>query len=818
MSMFRTCTLLALSLAVSTPFANAQNNPAKAAAPKAAASQGSVTLAEKGVARSVIVVPKNWMEEVVLPDGLPARAVGIMKSRQTLFRDSVADLALYLGKMSGAKLEVVTALPANDKRLPIYIGAAAQSVFGPVGITRSGLYGFRVVVDRKRGVGLYGESEAGSSYAIYELLHNMGCRWFMPTDLGEVVPNLPTLSAPVMDAKLAPATSVRHPYSGGADFARRNRLGPWPGVGPVVWLAEGDGSMDRYFTPDDLKAHPEWTYKHQIRITHPGVADHIAKKIIAELDKAYEPMKKVGLRPGYSLVPPDGQVLTEDPEERKHDPEPRVWEGAAGRWSVTDRLMVMHNRIANEVRAKYPDVMFGDQAYVNKSLPPAKEPVPKDFRIVICPIDFNRYHPMDYPNHINEYWLRDLVEGWNKKGAKINAYWYAINLAEISAPCPFIAKWSADLKILLDNNVEEWGPEYMNGWESMMPAYYMSIRMMFHKDEKPDEILNDLWTKFYGPAAKPMAAYWMGIDKAYIDAREWSGSPYGYLKIFTPEVMKAARQNLDESLKVVKTPLEYRRVKLIDESFELFELYMKMRNDWAKGNVAPMADDYQTWRWGVRNMQRQYKVPMSGGRYTENAYTGDGYIQGRHGNPSWSDVMYSVGYKDGSRMEKEYTRVGTPMLDWKWQHNPKPEAESLPWTAVDFDDKEWKTTNVVRDTWSSLGHHYSLTDEASGRSGRMAYRASQTLPAITAGKKVYLWLGSTDGSSKLFVNGTQVKYVNAKGETVDAFTGYSAAGKFDITAAVKAGKNQFTLLCERTSLNELGTGGLLGPVIVYRDK
>jgi len=30
------------------------------------------------------------------------------------------------------------------------------------------------------GVGLWGESDLSSSYAIYTLLHNLGCRWFMP--------------------------------------------------------------------------------------------------------------------------------------------------------------------------------------------------------------------------------------------------------------------------------------------------------------------------------------------------------------------------------------------------------------------------------------------------------------------------------------------------------------------------------------------------------------------------------------------------------------------------------------------------------------
>jgi len=35
---------------------------------------------------------------------------------------------------------------------------------------------------------------------------------------------------------------------------------------------------------------------------------------------------------------------------------------------------------------------------------------------------------------------------------------------------------------------------------------------------------------------------------------------------------------------------------------------------------------------------------------------------------------------------------------------------------------------------------------------------------------------------------------------------------------VQAGDNQFSILCERTNLNELGTGGLMEPVVIYREK
>jgi beta-galactosidase/beta-glucuronidase len=135
----------------------------------------------------------------------------------------------------------------------------------------------------------------------------------------------------------------------------------------------------------------------------------------------------------------------------------------------------------------------------------------------------------------------------------------------------------------------------------------------------------------------------------------------------------------------------------------------------------------------------------------------------------------------------------------------------------------------VRETWSTIGHHNTITDVPSGRSGRMAYRAAQRLDAVPAGKRVYLWIGATDGSAKLFVNGKHVPFTvpeNAgpyfrgtkAGDVIDAFRGYCRPGMFDITSVLKAGENQFTILAERTWLNEIGTGGLMGPVVLFREK
>ncbi len=762
-----------------------------AAIATATLADGEVRLADQGEAKCVIVVPAGTMPT----NALPARAYGLDQAgRRRLLVDSVRDLAFYLGKMSGATIEITEGLPAGDKRIPIYIGAEGQKAFGKVGASKAGLYGFRVVVEdrvlRRPRIGLYGESEFGTSYAIYELLHRLGCRWYMPGEIGECIPKLPELAVAKMNETMAPATEYRGMWHGGADWLRRNRMNG-------TYLENKQGLLESYISKEQLEANPEWRMvtggkpSRMFRFTRQDVAEAIADTIIKQLDVQY--------KSSVSLVPGDYVLATDDPEDMKYDPVPRVWEPAAGRWSVTDRLILLVNRIAERVTKKYPDVLFGVLAYVNYSMPPVKQDVHPNVVPVLAPIDFNRHHPMTWPDHPNQTWLLDMVEGWSKKSSRIAAYWYGMNLAELSAPNPFITKWGTDIPILLKNKLAYWMPETMGGWESMLPGYYLAVRMTFHADEKPDAILEDLWTRFYGSAAEPMARYWHIMDRAWIDAGEYAGCFFGYLRIFTPEVLDKSRAAINEALTLagVPTSLEYRRVKLIEESLMLFEQFMKMRRDWAAGRLDGLGSNFDAWRSGISAMTARYGL-------------GD-VIQGRFGSLIYPDAFLAGAYRDATRIAQEHLPLSAPLVRWQYRHDAEKKAEPLGWTKPEFDDTEWKTTHVVMDTWSSLGHHNTM--------GRMAYRATAHLEPVPAGKKAFVWIGSTDGSAKLFVNGQHVKYVTPdKGEAKDTFNGYCQPAQFDVTSVVKPGANQITILCERNWLNELGTGGLMGPVMAVREK
>ena len=147
--------------------------------------------------------------------------------------------------------------------------------------------------------------------------------------------------------------------------------------------------------------------------------------------------------------------------------------------------------------------------------------------------------------------------------------------------------------------------------------------------------------------------------------------------------------------------------------------------------------------------------------------------------------------------------------DYKADGDKSGEAQG--WAAAGFDDSSWKTTDVCADTWSTLGYHAWFKS--------MWYRSTVKLPAIPKGKNAHLMLTSTDGSAKVFINGQHIAYPDMKKGALAEFDGYCQPASFDITTAIKPGaENQISILCTRTFFNELGTGGLLGPVVVYREK
>ena len=762
--------------------------------PSAAAE--SVTLIKDGKSKTAIYVAPELMATRDLGrDATPAeRQHELLRVR---VRESVKDLALYLGKMTGATVPIHARRPdRREKAIPILIGACAAETFGPFTMETEFKQGYRLVVSRK-GVGVQGETLEGVSYAVYEILDRLGCRWVLPGELGEVIPSLKKVGLPVMDLKASAATGSRRVWYADDAFRRRTRMGGFK-------FTAGH-ALEGYITKEQLEAHPDWNAEiggkralqkcdvgYRLCWANPEVSAAVADTITARLDKNYAPC--------VSISPGDGVNFCECAKCKALDT--GDWDPSMACTSITDRFIHFANRIAKGVVKKHPSVKLGFLAYVQFTRPPLREKLHPILIPQLAPITYCRAHTLDDPACPSRQQLKPILDGWGKVSKNIAMYEYYFHLAEVAAPFPAIKRNVVELPVQYANNVTMWTPETMPNYESFTPGMYLGIRMSWHTKANPQDILDEFYTRFYGAASRQMNDYWQFIDDCWTTVPEHAGCGFGYTRRFTPERMTEARKLMNAALRACKTAMEYRRAKLADDSLRQFELFMKLRRNLFGGKFAKLESDAGIWTGTHQSLAEQYKENHAFTR----TYWAANTVSVRYFN-----IFYGRTYADASRIARDYKLLTPTINTWKYVIDRKKEGGAAGWQQPDFDDVKWKTTDVSVDTWAAL----DLMDYY----GPVWYRTKVKAPAVAKGKKVYLWVGATDGACKVFVNGQHAPYINAKGEKVAEANGYCAPFSFEITSAVKPNTdNQVTIVGTRNFLNELGTGGLLGPVVVYAEK
>lgn len=753
-----------------------------------------VTLVQNGISRCAIYVAPSVMAVDVKLEPAATFAQTDAETQRRRLRDSVNDLALYLKKISGAEVRVLQRPPTGgEKVLPILIGDYAVKKFGVIKNLSPYKQGFRVVV-AKSGVGLMGQSDEATSYAIYEVLDRLGCRWFMPSEMGESVPLSKTIKLNMGDVTSAPATACRNVWYSDEAFKRRNRLGGF--------AIQAGHALEFYITKEQREQHPGWKAiiggkpsDLRLKWSNPEVSNAVADAIIARLDKSYEP--------SISLSPDDGATFDESGDTKWDAGD---WDPSMNQVSITDRYVHFCNLVAERVTKKYPDVRLGFLAYVQYTRPPVREKLHPNLVPMIAPITYCRAHAMT-DTHIcpSRPQMRHIVEGWGKAAKQVSYYNYMFHLAEVSVPYPMMHQMKAELPILYANNVAFWQPETLPDFESILPGMWLTLRMSWNPKLNSDAVLNEFFTRFYGEAEKPMRLYWQTFDDAWTKVPEHAGMDAGYARRFTPGVLARARSAMNAAMKAAKTPVVKSRVKMQDDALKQFELLMQMKWDLNGGKLADLDVLSERWLNTQARLGEEYskqyaftKIPWQASKSTLAAH--------------YFNILFGQPYGPGGRIAREFQVVTPPLRNWKYAVDKDRVGETNNWQTQTFNDANWKTTDLALDNWFDLG----LADYY----GPVWYRAKVKVPAGGKNKKTFLWIPSEDGDVKLFINGKLVPYVNARGEISEQFKGgFCTPISFDITSFFKPGEeNDFALIGTRTFLNELGTGGLMSPLYLYQEK
>ena len=109
---------------------------------------------------------------------------------------------------------------------------------------------------------------------------------------------------------------------------------------------------------------------------------------------------------------------------------------------------------------------------------------------------------------------------------------------------------------------------------------------MWNPDADADDLLAEFYPKFYGPAAKPMAAYWTAIYKAWEDTIVTEHEYFVAPAIYTPELVATLRKHLEAAEAVGQAagrrPDDDANERILDRvrftrlGFEVLDAYMAM--------------------------------------------------------------------------------------------------------------------------------------------------------------------------------------------------------------------------------------------------
>jgi hypothetical protein len=753
-----------------------------------------ITIVADGQPRAAVFVSERLWDDAVKNPEPPTiwRSLKAEDNRRRL-RESVRDFVGVIERMSGAKLPVEVGAPkAGETRVAILIGELAAAKFGPPARKVEYGQGLRVVVG-KDSIGLIGESDLATSYAVYTLLDQLGCRWFLPSAMGEVLPSAKTVVLPEQDVSTGPHTIYRGLWYCDNDFARRNRMGG---------MELSCGHFLEFNVPKELRVqHPEIKasiggkpHEHWIKWTHPLVAEAITKSLLTTLEKNPETNS-------VSLSPDDGATWDES-DDAKFDA--GDFDPSLQTVAKADRLMVLCNRVAATVAAKHPQVKFGVLAYVDYTRPPVREKPHPAIVPQIAPITFSRAHPMNDLGEPNNGSLRHLVEGWGKVVPATSYYFYGYYLAEVSSPNPMLTKWGHDIPYIYSRGAcRYWQPETITNFETSLHAHWLGLRMAWDPSQQPTAIIDEINQRLYGHAAKEMAAYWRHIDQTWVSTPEYAGCGFGHLRRWTADKLTEARRLMNAAKAAWQTEAESARVQLANDSLTHFEMFMQQRRDLADGRWSTLANQVKEYRQRLIDLGKQYEPQFA---FAKMGWTGENTL-----NVRYFDGFYAATHNDAARVATQFHVVAAPLKQWRFQPDKDKQGEAAGWSKPDFDDSAWKTTDCVVDTWSALGLHNYM--------GSAWYRMKLKLPPLPAGKKTFLWVGATDGRVKVFVNGQHISHVNDKGEKADSVSGYCEPFSFDISSAVKPNAdNSISLFCTREIVNELGTGGLLAPAAVFVER
>ncbi|NQT11313.1 MAG: DUF4838 domain-containing protein [Planctomycetes bacterium] len=490
---------------------------------------------------------------------------------------AVAELQRVVEKMTGAKLRI-----GAEAGLPtIHVGRDALVERADLNLDELDKDGFVVATVGEDDLVLAGRNPHGTEFAVYRFLQKYGgVRWYLPTELGEVVPSRTSFGVGKLADREEPSFHSRL-WSSAARFDH----GAWERHNLCRGRYSFHHNLLHVFVPSKLgDSHPEWFPEidgkrkvPQDDNNHgwqPCLANPEAARYAAQI--ARESFEKNPDASSFSLGMNDTAVagFCECAACKALDPtDPTELETPRGMPNYSNRFYTFMNRVAAELSKTHPDKYLGCLAYHVTEPPPTFDVSPR----VIPYLTAGRANWTDPAIREGD---QRLIRGWCDRVPIVGIYDYYYGSGFIS-PRIFTGLTEESLQFAHRVGVRAFYAEIYSTWSLDGPKAWVASQMLWDVDQSAAELVEDFCRGLFGKAAPAMREYFQFLEQTWMSRRSgstvmWAGffDPT-QLELWPPPVCARARALLEKAEQAAADDSDVveKRVKLYSEGFRQTELW-----------------------------------------------------------------------------------------------------------------------------------------------------------------------------------------------------------------------------------------------------
>jgi len=669
------------------------------------------------------------------------------------------------------------------------------------------------IVLRRQGNRVYvaGLNDDCHYYAVTELLNRWGCRWYLPTEIGECIPQHDSLKVGKLDYAYGSPFEIRRYWlswngdnTGRAEFQHRNFFNE---------VHVPNGHHLATYTKELI---PPGKSMFNVPISEDRTAQHVAAQILPQFRKGENIM--LGLE--------DGVYESESAQDKELIG--LQYDKYFLTQSYTDAFLTFYNKTSDILLKDSPGSQskIGFLIYSNITLPPVRvKKAAKPLVGYLAPIDFDPIHGMDDPRSAPRREYRDVMYKWaDVMEGRLAIYDYDQSmLVWRDIPNPSHQAFKHDVKHYLKARVLGVDTESRGAMATIFTNLYIRGQLLWNPQTDVDTLLAEFYEKFYGPAAKPMSEYWTAIFQAWEQTIATEHEYFVAPAIYTPELVARLRKSLEAAEAVVnslpgqespQTKLLRERMKFARLGFDVLDAYMAMTQA-----AATEGDFRSAVAAGERGLAVREQLTAMNGTFTTYKNIGEnGYAWWPGEVQQYRELLPLVDGTKGTLVVK------TPLV-WNFRRDPQDVGVKGGWEKQPVDLTTWNALpqpvsaedrQKVAGQWEQLRTDlYAqaqgvVTSDYQSYTGHAWYQTDVDLTAEQTQGKTHLMFPGAFNECWLYVNGEQVAHREFKG--VWWMNDYRFQWDVDVAGKLKLGKNSVVLRIN----NPHHFGGIFRRPFLYR--